>query len=58
MSAVTCSVFYEVVAVLNGHQECGSGLVGFTQVIDVVMIQHLNDGSDRKSVPLGQTGAD
>lgn len=58
MSALTCYVFYEIISVFNGHNEFDSGLIWFTQVIYVVMIQHLNDGSDRKSVPLGQTWAD
>lgn len=58
MSALSGSVFYGAVADLNGHRERGSGLAGFTPVIDVVMIQPLNDGSGRKSVPPGQTGAD
>lgn len=44
--------------IFNGHNEFDSGLIWFTQVIYVAMIQHLNDGSDRKSVPLGQTWAD
>lgn len=54
-STLTYYAFYDMISAINGYAGFDSDLIWFTQVIYMAMVQHLNDGSDRKCVPHGQT---